>query len=187
MSDTKVLKYGDFTADFNTLPEASMVAMLRRGFAHFMGSEQASKVTGYFKPENAEEDTLPDTAENREAKKREYQTAAFAALVAGTVGVSTRQPAVDPITKIIRRLALADVKTKLDNAKPKLAWPKKASDVIEFPNGQKMTGEELVTRQVAKKVDEYTKEAKRIAAEQAKKAAAAAKAAEAEGLDDLLA
>lgn len=185
MSEARVLKYGDFTADFNTLPETSLVAMLRRGFAHFMGSEQASKVTGYFDPEDRDENTLADTPENRAAKKAEFQGKAMENLVAGTVGISTRQPAVDPITKVIRRLATADVKTKLDNAK--LAWPKKADDVIKFPNGQELTAQILVDRQVAKKLDEYTKEAGKIIAEQAKKAAAAKAKASTESLEDLLA
>lgn len=183
MNEALVIKYGDHTADFNTLPQASLVAMLRRGFGHFMGSEQASKVTEYFKPDNADETTLADTPENRAKMKADCQAKAMQALLEGKVGVSTRGPAVDPITKIIRRLATAEAKEKISAAK--LAWPKKAEDVIEFPDGRKLTATQLVDKLIAKKGTEYKRDAEKIAAEQARKAKKLAETAAAEGFEGL--
>jgi len=63
MSDPNlVITYGTRTLDFNTLPPASLVAMVRRGVSHFFGNEMASKVAAYFNPEHDDADNRPDTA-----------------------------------------------------------------------------------------------------------------------------
>ncbi len=177
-----VLKYGDFTADFNTLPESSLVGMLRRGFAHFMGSECASKVTGHFDPESLPEGET-DTPEARAAYKATVQSEAFAKLLAGTVGVSTRGPAIDPVETIARRLAKAEILPILKANG--LAWPKKAEDVVTFPDGQAFNGATLIDRRVKQQGDRLMKEAKKVADEQARKAKKAAEAAKEEGLGAL--
>lgn len=179
MSDL-IIKYGERTLDFNTLPQASLVAMLRRGVSHYFGSEMSSKVVAFFDPEHDDAENRKDTPENRAAKKAEFQNAAFDALVAGTVGVSVRGPSVDPITTIINRLAKAEVKTIL--ATFKLKWPAKAEDTVELPDGSKVTGAQLIARRLDKDgpagvdkktgvahIDRLRKEAEKIAAEQAKK------------------
>ena len=173
-----VISYGDFKADFNTLPEASLVAMLRRGFGHFMGSECASKVTAAFADDA---DPKPDVS--REEYKAQVQKEMFAKLVAGTVGVSTRGPAVDPITTIIHRLAKAEVIAILKHNG--LAWPKKSEDTILSPNGDNFTGAELIERRVKREGERLAKEAKKIAAEQARRNKKAEEAASAEGLAGL--
>ena len=167
-----VIKYGDYSADFNTLPEASLVGMLRRGFAHFMGSECASKVTAHFDPD--QESPPQDSPEARAAFKSQVQKDMFAKLVAGTVGVSTRGPAVDPIVTIERRLAKRDIIAKI--LKPNaLAWPKKADDVLETATG-KFTGAELINRRLAnpKYGPALKAEAKKVLAAQQKAAKEAA-------------
>ena len=179
MSDM-IIKYGERELDFNKLPQASLVAMLRRGVSHYFGSEQASKVTAYFSPEHDDADNRQDTPEARAVKKAEFQTNAFDALVAGTVGVSVHGPSVDPISAIINRLVKAEVKAVL--ATFKLKWPAKAEDTVELPDGSKVTGAQLVARRLDKTgpagvdkktgiahIDRLRKEAEKIAAEQAKK------------------
>jgi hypothetical protein len=197
MADLK-LTYGNHTVDFATVPEQSVVAMLRRGFAHFLGSEQASKVTAYFDPDRklAEgEERLADTPENRDKIKADYQAKALDALLAGTVGMSTRGPTIDPITTIINRLARQEVHNilKASGVKP----PKKADDTVEI-GVTKYTTDQLIARRldpaspagVDKKtgvahLERLTKEANKIAAEQAKKNAKALEAAKAEGAEAL--
>lgn len=179
MSDL-VIKYGERELDFNKLPQASLVAMVRRGVSHYFGSEQASKVVAYFNPEHDDAANRPDTAEARAAKKAEFQAAAFDALVAGAVGVSVRGPSVDPIQTIINRLAKAEVKTIL--ATFKLKWPNKADETVKLPDGSQVTGAQLIARRldatgpagVDKKTgiahaDRLKKEAEKIAKEQANK------------------
>lgn len=167
-----VISYGDYKADFNTLPEGSLVGMLRRGFAHFMGSECASKVTAHFDPEA--ENPVPDSPEARAAFKAQVQKEMFAKLVAGTVGVSTRGPAVDPIVTIERRITKRDIIAKI--LKPNgLAWPKKAEDKLVTGSGS-FTGAELIDRRLAnpKYAPAIKAEAKKILAEQQKQAKLAA-------------
>lgn len=175
MSDTAtnplLVTYSGHSLDFGTLPQASVVAMIRRGVSHLLGSEMASKVTAYFDPDNRDETTLADTPENRAAKKAEFQAEAVAKLTAGTIGVSTRGPAVDPVEKIERRLAREQVTAVL--AKNQLAWPKKAEDVVKFSDGREFTGEQLIARRLAHAEfgPAIKAEAKKIMAEQAKKKA----------------
>ncbi len=179
------VKYGEFDIDFAKVPHASLVAMLRRGVSHYFGSEQASKVTGKFKPD--EDGSLAegviDTPENRAQALAEYRAKALENLLAGTVGISTRGPAVDPITTIVRRLAKAKVTEIL--RQHKIAVPKKAEDTIETPDGNRFTMAQLVDRRIAKYGEELNKEAKKIADEQARKAKKAAEQAAAEGLGEL--
>ena len=177
-----IITYGAYSADFNTLPEASLVGMLRRGFAHFMGSECASKVTAHFDPEN--ESPVTDTPEARAVFKAQVQKEMFAKLVAGTVGVSTRGPAVDPIVTIENRIAKAQVLAVLKANK--LAWPKKAEDKVEL-NGKAFTGAELIARRVAnpKFAPGIKSEAKRVLAEQQKRAKAAEEAGKDSDLGDI--
>lgn len=183
MATLPTITYGAFTIDFNTLPEASVTAMIRRGVSHFFGSEQASKVTAKFTPDEDGNLETADTKENRDAAKAEFQAKAHEALLAGTVGVSTRGPAPDPIGKIINRLAKAEVTTLLvaNGVKP----PKKTDDVVETPDGSKFTMAELIARRIAKHGERITTDAKRIMVEQAKKAAKAEAAAKSEGLTEL--
>lgn len=181
MSDPNmVITYGTRTLDFNALPAASLVAMLRRGVSHYFGSEMASKVTAYFDPEHDDAANRVDSAEARAAKKAEFQNAAYDALVAGTVGVSIRGPSVDPITTIINRLAKAEVKTIL--ASFKLKYPTKADETVTLPDGSAVTGAQLIARRLDKDgpagvdkktgvahADRLKKEAEKIAKEQANK------------------
>ncbi len=189
MSDNLKITYGTRELDFNTLPQASLVAMVRRGVSHYFGSEMASKVTAYFDPEHDDAANRQDTPENRAAKKAEFQAAAYDALVAGTVGVSVRGPSVDPITTIINRLAKAEIKTIL--ASFKLKYPVKADETVTLPDGSAVTGAQLIGRRldrdspagVDKKtgvahIDRLKKEAEKFAAEQAKKNAKLAAQAE---------
>lgn len=179
MSDL-IITYGTRTLDFTTLPQASLVAMLRRGVSHYFGSEMASKVTAYFDADHEDAANRVDSPEARAAKKAEFQSAAFDALVAGTVGVSVRGPSVDPITTIVNRLAKAEIKTILANMK--LKFPTKADETIDLPDGSKITAAQLIARRldrdgpagVDKKTgvahaDRLKKEAEKIAAEQKKK------------------
>lgn len=175
-----ILTYGDFTADFNTLPETSLVAMLRRGFGHFMGSEVSSKVTAAFAEDN---ETQPSVS--KDEYKAQVQAEMFAKLQAGTVGVSTRGPAVDPITTIVRRLAKAEIIPILKANG--LAWPKKSEDVVSFPNGDKFTGAQLVDRRLAhpEHGTRLLKDAKKVSDEAARKAKKAEEQAKSEGLGAL--
>lgn len=179
-----LITYGEHKLDFAALPQASLVAMLRRGVSHYLGSEQASKVTAYFDPEKDE--PVADNSPEAKAKvKAEFVAKAVDALLAGTVGVSVRGPAVNPIQVIIYRLARKEVLDVLraSGTKP----PKKAEDKVKFANGSEFTLAELVERRLDASrpsgvdakgdfgpkgqahLERLTKEAHKIAKEQAAK------------------
>ncbi len=195
---TNVITYGKHTVDFATVPPQSLTAMLRRGVSHFLGSEQASKVTAYFDPDRklADGETrLDDTPENREIVKADFQAKAVDALLAGTVGMSTRGPAADPIETEINRIARREVGDilKKSGVKP----PKKADETVTI-GGTAYTLEQLIARRldpnspagVDKKtgvshVDRITKEAKKVMDDKAKAAAKAAAKVEGESAEAL--
>lgn len=180
---SRVVTYGDMALDFDTLPETSRMAMFRRGVSHFFGSEVASKVKAHFDSEDENGIKPERTDESNAAKLAEVRGEFMARLLAGTVGVSTRGPAVDPITVIIRRLARIEVQTTLKANN--LAWPKKAEDTIELPDGSKVTGAQLIDRRIARDGERLTTAAKKIALDQARAAKKAEEAAKAEGLAGL--
>lgn len=168
-----VITYGAHTLDFNTLPSASMRAMLSRGVTHYLGSEQASKVgpnsSWFEKFEKA--NTRKPTEDETNAQKAANLAAAIQALVEGKVGTA-RGPKLDPIEAEIERMAetevwdiLAAQKLCKGNKKPK------DEDSFEFEDGQKFTFEELIERRKAK-------HGERIRAAATKKVEAAAKARE---------
>ena len=182
------ITYGTHTIDFSAVPPQSIVAMLRRGVSHFLGNEMASKVAAYFDPDRkvAEGETrLEDTDENRAKIKADYQAKAVDALLAGTVGVSNRGPAADPIETEINRIARREVGDilKKSGVKP----PKKSGDTVEI-GGTAYTLDQLIARRldpaspagVDKKsgvahIERITKEARKVMDDKAK---AAKKAAE---------
>lgn len=187
MSDNSmIVKYGTFEIDFAAVPHTSLVAMLRRGVSHYFGSEQASKVTGKYKPNDAGElaEGVIDTPENRATDLTAFREKALENLLAGTVGVSTRGPQVDPVEKIARGIARKEVQGIL--AAHNVKWPKKAEDTVSLPDGSKVTADQLIDRRLAKEGDRIMKEAKKIADQKAREAKKAAEAASAEGLAGLI-
>lgn len=204
MSDTKtnplLITYGTNALDFAALPQSSLVAMLRRGVSHYLGSEQSSKVVAMFDPDKDE--PVADSSPEAKAKaKADFVAKAIDALIAGTVGVSVRGPSVDPIQTIVNRLARKEVLDvlKASGTKP----PKKAEDKVQFANGTAFTLAELVSRRLDSTrpsgidskgdfgtkgqphVERLTKAAQKIAKEQAANADKAIAAAKEAGLEAL--
>lgn len=187
MSTENIITYGDIKIDFAALPAVSQMSLVRKGLSHFLGSEQASKVTGLFKldAEGKIKAEVADTPENRASLLASFQAKAVDALLAGTVGVSVRGPTIDPVDKHVRRLAKVEVSTLL--AKNGVKVPKKAEDTITTPDGAKYTMEQLVSRRLAhaEHGPRLQKEGERAHAEAVKKAAKVEAAAKEEGLSGL--
>lgn len=183
-------KYGEHSFDFAKLPPASQRKLIQGGFAHYLGSEQASKVSGYFK-DNPEE----DTAEARAKMKADLQAAAMAALLDGTVGEHSRGPAKDPLEAIMEGIAKRDINALLKanglsfTKDPKATKEAPLPRIVTFANGSTRTMEEMVAKRLADHGETIKAEAqKELAAREkaAKKAAeTAAKAPKAENPDAL--
>lgn len=159
------ITYGTHTLDFDALPIASRNALARRGLAHVLGNEVASKVTSHFKAENySEGETVPeDTEVAREAKKAEFQAEAMKKIMEGTLGVSMRGPSVDPLEAEINSICRKEVLKQL--ADNNLKAPKKADDTVKTASGE-FTIAQLIHRRLhtvkgaAENLERITREAK---------------------------
>lgn len=166
------LTYGETTVDFSTLPAKSQEALAKRGLTHFLGNEQAAKVSGW-KAKFAEDNNGAEPgADEISAKKAEYVLNAVKALMEGTVGTATRGPAADPIDAEMDRIAKREISIVLKSNGAKFSG-KGDERVVTFANGEKFTMEQLVERRLANV--EY---APRIRKEAEKAISNAAKAAE---------
>lgn len=158
--------YGTLAIDTATFHPQSIDAMVRRGVAHYLGNEMASKVVTWEESENKarkESGAAPVTDEEKAAKKAEYQSAGLTALSDGSVGASSRGPRVDPLTAATQSIAKREV---LDVLKANGLKPPKGDESIEFANGTKKTMAEMVATRIA-----HAEHGPRINKEAAKKVA----------------
>lgn len=148
------LKYGEITIESTKLPEASVAALMRRGLAHFLGNEQASKVASKFKDEPYATD------EAKSAYKNECVKNAIEALAAGTIGANLRGPKAPPQESLAETLAWNEVKGIL--VKGKLKVPT-GDGTIEFPDGEGgkilLGKKDFIARRMAKHGERLMKEA----------------------------
>lgn len=120
------ISYDDYTFDTETLPEASVAALLNRGLTHFLGNEQAAKVTakirahlrnGKGKDFEVTRDMVRTFRENpgNESQVSQWmkdaQASAVDALNAGTVGEISRGAKLSTIDKVMRDVARDAIKT----------------------------------------------------------------------------
>lgn len=172
------ITYGTHSFDFSTLPAKSVEAMLSRGVTHYLGSEQASKVTNAIRREIAGEEgevedvTLEQVRAYRAANvdqvaawKGEFVADAIAALKAGTVGVSERGPSKDPIEAEMERLARAEIRSIMTTNGLKFVKPEgadgKAPKIVVFADGQSKTMADMLSARLASHGERLRKEADR--------------------------
>ena len=139
--------YGTHTLDFTKLPAKSLEAMLKRGVTHFLGNEQASKVSGWKVRFVETEKREPNDDEVAEVKSA-YITKALEALSAGTVGVATRGPAADPMDATMERIARGEISDVLKANGAKFVG-KGEDRKVAFADGSSFTMDELIERRLA--------------------------------------
>jgi hypothetical protein len=140
------VQYGTHSLDFTSLPPKSLEAMLKRGVTHFLGNEQAAKVTNW-KKKFVEEHGAEPGEDELQAKKAEYVIAALAALNEGTVGTASRGPAIDPLDAEMERLAKAEINDIIKKAGAKFSG--KGDDrKVTFGDGSSFTMDELIDRRL---------------------------------------
>jgi hypothetical protein len=175
--------YGDHTIDVAALPEKSVMALIRRGVAHYLGNEQASKVSGW-KAERAESGNPANDAEVA-AYKADRMAEAVKALMDGTIGSSIRGPRGTAVDTVIRQLAETEVKGILKANG--LSMPS-GDKVVEFADGTRLTRGQLIDRRITNHGDRLRKEAEaKIKADErkAQREVDAAKAAGGQGVEAL--
>ena len=134
------LSYGEYSVDFATLPVATREAIANEGFTHYLGNRVASKVVGHFRAEGRkafiadnsaeawkalskteqagiEKAALPDSESDAYlATIKIFRDETFAAMQAGTLGVTERTPSKSPfeteIDKYVKEKVLAILKAQ---------------------------------------------------------------------------
>lgn len=119
-----ILKYDTFEVDTESLPEASIVALLQRGLTHYLGNEQASKVTSFKKShEDATEDEI-------EAKAEEFRTSAYDALLNGTIGTRAGGPKLKGLERLIHLVAVEQITAFAASQKAKMPSGKGSAEKV---------------------------------------------------------
>jgi len=184
-----VLTYGtSASVDFAALPAASQMALARRGWSHYLGNEQSSKLTGWKETQteankaagrvDGDGNGLPPTDDEVSAKKSEFIDAAVKALLDGTIGTGAGRggPRLLPFDQACTDIAKAEVTKVLRGAGIKVP---KGDETVKFPDGEK-TMAQMVATYIERNKDKVTKEANKRVAE-AKRIADKAAAAKATG------
>jgi hypothetical protein len=175
--------YGEYTIDISALPEKSRMALIRRGVAHYLGNEQASKVSGW-KAGLVEAGTPPNDAEVA-AFKLDCMNAAVKALIEGTIGSSIRGPRGSTADTVARQLAETEIRNILKHNG--LTMPS-GDKTVKFGDGTELTRAQLIDRRLAGHGERLRKEAEaKIKADERKAAREvdAAKAAGGQGVEAL--
>lgn len=172
------LTYGDnLSIDFDSLPEASRVALAQRGFTHVMGNEVASRVHSWAMGEgqaNSDDKAVVKAWKDANKDALAAQTTAvqadmLKALTDGTLGVrASSGPRLTPVETIANQMARKEIEDILRTNKIKV--PKK-DDKVKMPDGE-FTMAELVARRLAKFGERINKAAAAEAARRAKATAA---------------
>jgi len=182
-----VITYGEHTIDPTKLPVESINALLRRGVSHFLGNEQASKLTAWIEATTKTANGAAPGDDEKAAKKAELIKAAIEALASGTVGTRVSGPRVEPIEAARNGIAKKEVLDILRAANIKVP---KGEESVKFADGTEKTLAQMVATRLEKFGDRIEKEAakkladdaRRVKAAQATTAAAESKTADALGL-----
>lgn len=174
MSETNgsIVTYGEHTIDLSTLPTVSLDSLIRKGLAHYLGNEQASKVTEWKKQAVAKavqaakglddagmKALLADPAFYTEVSKglgpNDAEVAAYKfdcirnavqALVDGKVGVGGSRPRGTALETVMRDIAEKEVRAVLKANN--LTMPSGDKE-LEFADGTRHTRKGLIDRRLA--------------------------------------
>lgn len=154
-----MLKHGDTTLEWETIPEASRKALAQRGFTHIFGNEYA-----------ATRKRLGDagkTGADLQSALETWTLGKLSAIIEGTLGVRVTSTT-DPVEKVMERLAAAEIRQAARARK------------IELPKGDAF--EALVEKYIARHNEVLREKAEAEIKAKAEQAKAAAEMA-----DDILA
>lgn len=162
----RTLKWGDYSTLPSEVPAVSLLALAQRGVTHYMGNEQASKLTAWVKkPENKDA-----TEEQVKAYAKTLHDAAWQKIMKGEMGVrSAGQPRITGIEAVMRKMATAWVSAALAKQGVKLPTGDKTVNMA----GKDFTREQLIDRALKTKGDFFRAEAQKQMDEEAARNAGA--------------
>lgn len=171
------IQYGNHALDTAKFHPNAIEAMVRRGVSHYLGNEMASKVVAWVESENKERaktGAAPVTDAEKDDKKLSFQADAIVALENGSVGQSNRGPRVDPLVAQMQAIAKREV---IDTLKANNIKPPKGEDIVTFGDGATRTMAQMIEKRLANHGTRIETEAKKLLADQARKAEKAKKEA----------
>lgn len=163
------IEYGNYKFDTEKLPASSVSALFSRGLAHYLGNEQAAKVSNWEKTLQKEwekasplEPFVGPSDEEKAQKKTELVEAAIKVLEAGEIGQG-RGPAKDPLEALMWGIAKDQMTTLIRAHGAKV--PRAEKDDVEFADGSKQPLEALIQMRLDAHKDAITKDAQKKLAE----------------------
>lgn len=165
--ENPVFTVGSTEINVNDLPPRSLRALLSRGFTHYFGSEQASKVKTW-KDKQAESGTEATEAEIN-AYKAQCVAEAIEKLRSGEIGVRSAGVTIDPLDKLRNKIAKQQV---IDTLRKNNIKVPKGDEAVKFANGVSKTLAEMVATRLASNGDAIEAEAKKALAARNKQVAA---------------
>ena len=170
------ITYGAFETEIEALPAASIVALVKRGLSHYMGNEQAAKVSAVksARKDSGEPELSPDEISAMLAERRK---SAWDVLLAGTIGAQRAagpRASVDPLEAMKHRVAREQVVERLRQAGLKTP---KGDATVKFANGVEKTMADMIAKRLEVDADGIEKEAKKRLAEAKRRQDAIAKQA----------
>jgi len=115
-----IVKYGDsYEIDTDSLPEASVTALLQRGVNHYFGNEQAAKVSNARKKAEADGEEMTD--DESEKLLAGFRDDAYQALLEGTIGTRAGGPKLRGLDKFVFDVAVSELRAVA--AKRNAKWP----------------------------------------------------------------
>ena len=161
---TTIVAYGKYEIDFTAIPQTSLATLVRSGLAHKLGNEVSSKVGAAAKRAEAE-----GTEFNRAETEEAFRQAMLDAILAGTLGVSTRTPAGPKADTVLNKIVVAHIASILKAHKMKVPSGDKTVEI----GGRAYTRADLLATQMAKHGERFKAEAEKEHKRLAKEAARA--------------
>ena len=167
-----ILAYGEHSIDLQAIPQASLVALARRGLVHYLGNEQSAKVSNAKKEAEAKGENFGEA--EIETLKVKLVAEAVAAIHAGQIGQGNRGPSKDPLQAAIESVTRASV---VETLKANGIKTPKGEETITI-GGQVRTLAQMLANRYARDKVAIDKEAhKRVEDARKREAVAKAKAA----------
>ena len=180
-----IVTYGTHEIDTDKLPVESIAALVRRGISHYLGNEQAAKVTAWVEAQVKTANGVAPSDEAKATAKAGFVAKAIEVMLSGEMGTRVSGPRVEPIEAARNSIAKAEVLAILRSAGIK---PPKGEEAVKFGDGTTKTLAAMIATRLANHADRIEKEANKKladAARAAKAAKAVADAAETKTADAL--